>query len=159
MQRQAYDRYIAEAEKVSLDSGIKEVIKSGAIDISVYDEDTKKLIDEYQEWYEKALDCSDAIDELNLSLTDLYEQQFDNIVTKWTNALQDLEHAVERGESLISRRSDYASEYVSPDEADKASHMNITEYQGLFKNTQSQIEKKAAELRASQKAERERCQC
>lgn len=81
-----------------------------------------------------------------MELSELYRQQFDNIVTKWTNALQELEHASERTESLISRRSDYASDYVHMDEKTNASQENIIGYQGLVKNAQDQITKKAAEL-------------
>lgn len=146
IQEQAYNRYLAEANSVSLSSGLKKKVRDGAIDINSYDEDTKEKIEDYKKWYEAALDCKDAISDLNVELAELHRQQFDNILTKWTNAVQNLAHEVERRLSLISRRSDYASDYVTRDNKDSASRQNITEYQGLVSNAQKQIAKKASEL-------------
>ena len=65
LQQKAYNRYIQEANSVGLSSSLAQKVKDGTIDINEYDSDTAELIQEYQEWYEKALDCKDAIDELN----------------------------------------------------------------------------------------------
>lgn len=51
LQSKAFDRYIEEAEKVELSDELKAQVRSGAIDISRYDEDTLKLIEDYQKWY------------------------------------------------------------------------------------------------------------
>ena len=114
VQEKAYKRYIDQANSVGLDAGLAKRVREGTIDISKYDSDsaTKKKIDLYKQWYDAALDCKDAIDDLNISLTELYEQQFENIITKWENALQGLQHAAERTENIIDRRNAYASDYV-----------------------------------------------
>ncbi len=148
LQKKAYDRYMKEANSVGLSKDLKKKVKNGTIDIKEYDSDTAEKIEEYQKWYEAALDCKDAIDDLQESISELYKEKFDNIVTEWTNKVQDLEHIAERTSSLISRRSDYASDYVTPDKSTAASNANIADYQGLVKNAQEQIGIKTAELAA-----------
>lgn len=51
MQQQAFNRYMQEANSVGLSEGLKEKVRTGSIQISEYDEDTQKLIKDYQEWY------------------------------------------------------------------------------------------------------------
>lgn len=51
LQRQGYQRYLQEAEKVQLDESIKQLVRDGKVDINEYDEETAQLIDEYQKWY------------------------------------------------------------------------------------------------------------
>lgn len=92
LQERAYDRYIQQANSVALSEGLKARIRDGAIDINEYDADTAELISEYQEWYEKAIDCKTAIDELHESLSSLYEEEFGMIATDFDNQLSLLEH-------------------------------------------------------------------
>lgn len=51
LQQQAYDRYMQQANSVGLSSDLAEKVQNGAIDINEYDEDTQKLIKDYQDWY------------------------------------------------------------------------------------------------------------
>ena len=95
LQQRAYDKYMSAAESVSLSSGLKELVRNGAIDISQYDEDTIKLINDYKDLYDKALDCSAAIDDLHESLAQLYKDKFDNIQGNYDNQL-----------SLLGKQSD-----------------------------------------------------
>ena len=146
IQQRAYNRYIQEAESVSLSYNLAEKVRNGTIDINEYDSDTADKIQEYQKWYESALDCQQAIQDLGETISDLYKQKFDNIVTEWTNKVQNLEHIAERTDSRISRRSDYASEYVTYGKSKWANVSNISDYQDLIKNTQEQIDIKNDEL-------------
>lgn len=140
LQNKAYKRYVQEANSVGLSKNLADKVKSGTIDITEYGEDTAKKIQEYQQWYEKALDCKDAVQELNEELSNLYRQQFDLIITEWATKLQDLQHEIEHTTSIINRRTDYASEYVKPKNSRKASKQNIADYQGMVGNAQAQIE-------------------
>lgn len=146
IQRKGYKRYLKEANSVKLDSKLKKKVQNGTIDINQYSEDTQKQISLYQKWYEKAISCKDAISELKITLSELHRQEFDNIVTKWTNAVQNLEHEAERTDNLISRRNDYASDYVTPDNRETAARKNISSYQSLIQNAQQRIADKNAEL-------------
>lgn len=92
LQQSAYSRYIQQADSVGLSSDLAEKVKNGTIDINEYDEDTADKIEDYQEWYEKALDCNDAILELNESLAELYQNKFDDVQTDYENQLSLLEH-------------------------------------------------------------------
>lgn len=92
-QQAGYDRYIQQANSVSLSENYKSQVRDGAIDIStITDEELAKNIKEYQEWYEKALDCRDAVEELKESVRDLYAEAFDNIVTLYDGILDQIEH-------------------------------------------------------------------
>lgn len=92
VQQDGYNRYLQEANKVGLSRDIAAKIWSGTIDINEYDSDTSDKISKYEEWYEKALDCSEAILDLKESLGELYSDRFDNIETEYENKLSLLEH-------------------------------------------------------------------
>ena len=62
---------------------IKKKMASGAIDINEYDEKTQKVIKAYQEWYEKSLDCRDAVYELQQQLKELQQTKLDNITEQF----------------------------------------------------------------------------
>lgn len=92
LQQSAYNRYMQQANSVGLSSGLASKVQDGTIDITEYDEDTADKIKDYQEWYEKALDCKDAILELNESIAELYQNKFDDVATDYENQLALLEH-------------------------------------------------------------------
>lgn len=92
VQQSAYARYMQEANSVGLSSNLAAKVQNGTIDINEYDSDTADLIKSYQEWYEKALDCSDAILELSESIAELYQNKFDDVASDYENQLSLLEH-------------------------------------------------------------------
>lgn len=84
VQREAYYRYIEQAHAVGVPTDWLYAIENGLIDISqIQDENLADMVKEYQQWYEKALACKDAIDELTESVSELYKTSFDNIVTQF----------------------------------------------------------------------------
>lgn len=48
--RQAYERYLAEANSVGLSDDLAQKVQEGTIDINEYDQETRELIDKYSEW-------------------------------------------------------------------------------------------------------------
>ena len=92
LQQKAYNRYIKEANSVGLSSGLATKVRNGTIDINKYSSETQELIKDYQEWYEKALDCKDAIQDLHETLSSLYEDKFNDIQNDYDNQLELLEH-------------------------------------------------------------------
>lgn len=101
VQQQAAERYMQEAKNVALPVEIMDKIQSGTIDISEYDDETQELIQDYQEWYEKSLDCSEAIEELHETLAQLYIDNFENIQSDFENQLDLLEYSTKTYETKI----------------------------------------------------------
>lgn len=71
VQQKAYDKYMSKAnnaaKKYNLSSSTISKIQNGSIDIKDYSDTTAKHIKSYQDFYEKAIACKDAINELKLS--------------------------------------------------------------------------------------------
>lgn len=91
LNQQAYVRYMQQAadvqDQLDLSDEIVRKIHEGVIDIESYDETTQKKIAEYQEWYEKAENCKDAIEELKDQERELQLQRMDNIIEDYENRL------------------------------------------------------------------------
>lgn len=93
IQQQGYERYIQQANSVGLDEEYAAKIRDGLIDIeTITDETLSENIKKYQEWYEKALDCRDAVNELKETSRELYQQEFDNLSKEYDNILDLLDH-------------------------------------------------------------------
>ena len=87
IQQKAYERYMSEASKVGLSSDLAKLVRDGEIDIDAYGENTRELITEYQNFYEQALKCADAVQELHENLGELYELNFASIANDYDNQL------------------------------------------------------------------------
>lgn len=93
IQQQAYDRYLKEANSVGLSETYASKVREGTIDIeTITDEALKEKIDKYQTWYNKALECQDAIDNLRETEAELYAQRFEHIQSEYDAVLQGYEH-------------------------------------------------------------------
>lgn len=137
LQSQGYNRYMQQANSVGLSEGWASKVRDGSIDISIItDENLADQIKDYQEWYEKALDCKDAIDQLNESLSELYETAFDNIATQYDGILSKFEHQSNLIESYIEK-------------AESQGYMASTVY---YKTLQDVEKKNMAQLKKEQAA-------
>lgn len=104
LQNQAYNRYIQQANSVGLDAGYAAKVRDGTIDIEkITDDNLNNKISEYKQWYEKALDCLDAIDELRESESKLYEQRFENVSTKYDGYLGVIQHEKDMLDEFVSQ--------------------------------------------------------
>lgn len=104
LQNQAYNRYIQQANSVGLDAGYAAKVRDGTIDIeTITDEDLNKKISDYQNWYNKALNCLDAIDDLRESESKLYEQRFENVSTKYDGYLGVIQHEKDMLDEFVSQ--------------------------------------------------------
>lgn len=130
LQESAYNRYMQEANKVGLSENYASKVRNGTIDIeTITDEDLNDKISDYKEWYEKALDCKDAIDELKESEAELYKQRFENVSTKYEGAL-----------GVIQHEKDMLDEFVSQTE-ERGYIVSTKYYEALSKNAQQNITK------------------
>jgi hypothetical protein len=122
----SYNGYMNAANAVGLSDDYKQKVINGTIQIeTVTDENLQKKIDEFQQWWEKARDCKDKIDELNISLSKLAQQKFDNIVS----------HFEER-EKAFTGLNDILDAQVKLAEA-KGQIVSRKYYDAMIKNEQS----------------------
>lgn len=128
LQQQAYNRYIQEANKVGLNSKYRSMIQNGSMNIStIKDEKLIEKIKEYQDWYEKAIKCKDAIDELKESVSKLYETAFENVSKEYEGYLAVIEH-----------EKNILEEYISQSEA-KGRITSVKYYEALIDTEQDNI--------------------
>lgn len=93
LQQRAYQEYMNAAAGVGLSSSWAAKVRNGTIDIStVKDEVLAEKISDYQDLYEKALACKDAILELKETEAELIAQRFQNLQTQYDGILQGYEH-------------------------------------------------------------------
>lgn len=82
--QKAYESYMEKANSIGLSEEYRAKVQNGTIQIeTITDENLQQQIDDYQKWYEEAVSVKDKIDDLNLSLSQLAEQKFDNIVSQF----------------------------------------------------------------------------
>lgn len=105
LQQQAYKGYIDKANSIGLSDSYKQKVQNGTIQIeTITDENLKTKISDYQTWYNKAVECQDKIQELNISLSELAQKKFDNIVTQF----EDMEKVFTDTNDILDKMVDYA---------------------------------------------------
>ncbi len=88
LQQKAYDSYMAKANSVGLSDTYVSKVQNGTIQIEdITDENLADKISEYQTWYDKAIQCKDAIQDSNISLGDLASQKFENLQTEYDDVI------------------------------------------------------------------------
>ncbi|MDE7366693.1 MAG: hypothetical protein K2N24_05000, partial [Lachnospiraceae bacterium] len=104
LQQQAYSSYMAKADSVGLSQDYIRKIQSGAIQVEdIADEGLQDKIDQYQDWYEQAMECSDAIEELNINLSELAQKKFDILQTEFDSLISTFTVQADMIEERISR--------------------------------------------------------
>jgi len=85
-----------------LSESIKAQIRDGTIDIGKYDKETRELISEYQEWYDKAQECLEAIDDLHEQIAQFYQDSFDNIQNNAESQIELIDHMTSMYDSQLN---------------------------------------------------------
>lgn len=138
-QQKAADRYMKEANNVGLSSALAKKVREGNIQISEYDEGTQKLIEDYRKWFEKSIECKDAIADLHEELASLYEDNFNNVKDDYENQLSLYEHLTNTYETGI-------------DLLDAKGYMASTKYYAAMQS----VEKKNISIRKKELADLEK---
>ena len=77
----AYQAYMDAANSVELSEHYQSLVQNGSLYIEdITDETLKEQIRLYQDYYEKALQAADGVEELNNQLAELTKQKFDKSV-------------------------------------------------------------------------------
>ena len=128
----AYDRYLQQADEIAtkqnLSAEIVQKIQDGTIDIERYDDDTREIISDYQEWYDLAIECKEAVGDLKDQQYELSKQKLDNIVTHYEDQLGLLETALDKAQKEIDLKTASGVELLRDD------------YTESLENTKQQIE-------------------
>ena len=104
IQQKAYEAYMAKANSIPLPEFYKELVRNGGYRIEdITDEGLRDQINSFQEWYEKALSCEDAIEDLRASLAELAMTKFDNISAQFDNQMSMSNHNISMLEGYISQ--------------------------------------------------------
>lgn len=144
LQQRAYDRYMKAANDVGLDAGWAQKVRDGKVDVElITDENLKDKIDQYEQWYNKALDARDAVIELTEAESQLFQQRFDNVSEKFDGYLGVIEH-----------EKNMLDEFISQSEA-KGYITSQKYYEALSKNTNdriSELKKQRDEMTAEMNA-------
>lgn len=107
VQEQGYDRYMQEAYNVGLPGYIIDQIQNGTIDITEYDEETSAQIDKFSTWYEKALQCKEAVEDLHEKVAQLNLDIFQNTQQDFENQLSAIDHKM----TMVDKIVDYNREF------------------------------------------------
>lgn len=104
LNEQGYVKYMETASRVQRETGLSQelvnLIQNGAINIADYDDETKKKIEAYQEWFNKAEAVKETIEDLKEQQIDLSRQKLDNIVNYYDLLKDRTDAAIASSESL-----------------------------------------------------------
>lgn len=128
LNEQGYAKYMETASRVQRETGLSQelvnLIQNGAINIADYDDETKKKIEAYQEWFNKAEAVKETIEDLKEQQVDLSRQKLDNIVNYYDLLKDRTDAAIASSESLRELMVATGKEITASDYAKDIALMN-----------------------------------
>ena len=141
----AYNFYMDKANSVGLSNKYKDKIQNGELNIeTIADEELSEKIEKYEEWYEKAQDVKDTVNELYDKERELIRQKLDNVIDYYHDMDSYLSSITSKVESLINlnermgKRSSL-TELVQQFSDVSAQLSNVTETTSEFKKDVTEI--------------------
>lgn len=132
----AYNAYINAANAVGLSDVYKSRVQNGTLSIeSISDSDLRNKISQYQDLYDKALSCKDAVESLKATEKEYASQQLTNIENYYSARIK----SIQTDESF----------YNSADVDNLNVRKNFSKLRELYKNEIIETEKEAGDLRGS----------
>ncbi|MCI8281247.1 MAG: hypothetical protein HFI76_06045 [Lachnospiraceae bacterium] len=129
LQQQAYDKYKEKADSIGLDEYYASQVRDGSINMEyIEDDNLKEQIRSYQEWYEKAYECLQTMEELKKTQQELAREKIELSITKYD---QKLSHAQANARGI--------QDYVDLKEA-YGGHASDKQYKGMNKYAKEQID-------------------
>lgn len=103
-EQQAYNKYMQLANSVGLPEGYASLVRNGTIDVStIADDDLNDKIEKYQNYYNKAIEASDAVQDLQDKLAELAKTRFDNVSAQFDTQIKTIEQAKGIYQSFIDQ--------------------------------------------------------
>lgn len=143
-QTNAYAYYAEKARKVGLNNAYIDKIQNGTLTMEdMYNEGLSGKIEKYQEWYDKMVACSDAINELYDQERDLIKQKLDNVLDYYNDLDSYMSSIVSKMDSFISVMDDMGKRSSLTDllEQFAAANEQIAHFQSQTTTTQKENEK------------------
>lgn len=134
-QMTAYNAYMAKANSIGLSDHYKNLVMNGGLKIEDIGNDAlREQIESFKEYYEKALDASDAIEDLRANLAELAMTKFNNVSEQYDEQISLITHNVSMLEGFVSQSE--AAGYMASEVYYKAmaekQQENITQLQGEY---------------------------
>lgn len=144
--RQAYDKYMAKANSISISDSYKKQIQNGSLNIeTITDETLKENLDSYKKWYDQAKECQDAIDELIDKERELAQERLEYVNDYYDLIVQLHESAQSLNDSTIEFQSAMGLSAVS-DSVKKVYESSIAEAEAIYERSQEKLADYQAEL-------------
>ncbi len=125
----AAQRYIQEANRISISDDLRYKVINGEIDIQTFtDEDTIKAVNSFKEWYEKYLDAIDQVMNLENDKRDKIREKVDTRLSAIQSDRERLNVKAERKKDAIDYKEIIGGNAYS------------SEYQWLIKNSRQQYD-------------------
>ena len=106
LQEQASQAYMQEANAIGLAAEYRNKVMNGMMDIeTITDETLKEQISDFQEYYDKATDCEDAIEDLRGEIASIAQAKFDMITKQFEEMALAIDHAATRIGHIQSKMS------------------------------------------------------
>lgn len=101
-EQQAYNKYMQLANSVGLPEGYASLVRNGTINVStIQDDNLNDKIEKYQNYYNKALEVSDAVQDLQDKLAELAKTKFDNVNSEYEAQLKQIDHSINVYDKMI----------------------------------------------------------
>lgn len=101
-EQQAYNKYMQLANSVGLSENYASLVRNGTLDVStIADDDLNDKIEKYQNYYNKALEASDAVQDLQDKLAELAKTRFDNVNSEYEAQLKQIDHSINMYDKMI----------------------------------------------------------
>lgn len=101
-QQAAYNKYMQLANSVGLSENYASLVRNGTLDVStIADDDLNDKIEKYQNYYNKALEASDAVQDLQDKLAELAKTRFDNVNSEYEAQLKQIDHSINMYDKMI----------------------------------------------------------
>ena len=101
-QQAAYNKYMQLANSIGLSENYASLVRNGTLDVStIADDDLNDKIEKYQNYYNKALEASDAVQDLQDKLAELAKTKFDNVNSEYEAQLKQIDHSINVYDKMI----------------------------------------------------------
>ena len=97
LQGSVYATYMGQANSIGLSDYYKDLVQNGALSIeTITDENLANRIEEYQQYYDNALQASEKLQSLEKDLSDAFATKFENITKEYDDQLSTIEFKMQQ---------------------------------------------------------------